>query len=157
VHVISGLYKVIIPAQGEFGKWHPGWGREYRKVFLWCKREWCTKQVHVSPLAADPDPHSLSLWIRIQVAKLRCNFESLKHIQNFCLWEELKVFACWVHNETKNVDVTYFSVQRNILSLKIRIQIFIVNFGSGSVPDDYGSATQASRNTCTVRYTLQHT
>ncbi len=124
------------------------------KLFLWSKREWCTKQVHVSPLAADPDPNSLSLWIRIQVAKLRCNFESLlkvKHIQNFSLWEELKVFACWVHNETKNVDVTYFSVQRNILSLKIRIQICIVNFGSGSVSDDYGSATQASRNTCTVR------
>ncbi len=27
---------VIIPEPGEFGKWHPGWGREYRKAFLQC-------------------------------------------------------------------------------------------------------------------------
>ncbi len=25
---------LIIPAQGEFGKWHPGWGREYLKAFF---------------------------------------------------------------------------------------------------------------------------
>ncbi len=30
------LYDVIIPARGEFGKWHPGWGREYWKAFLRC-------------------------------------------------------------------------------------------------------------------------
>ncbi len=28
------IYDVIIPGQGEFGKWHPGWGREYRKAFF---------------------------------------------------------------------------------------------------------------------------
>jgi hypothetical protein len=28
------MYDVIIPAQGEFGKCHPGWGREYRKAFF---------------------------------------------------------------------------------------------------------------------------
>ncbi len=28
------IYDVIIPAQGEFGKWHPGWGRECRKAFF---------------------------------------------------------------------------------------------------------------------------
>jgi len=25
---------IIYSLQGEFGKWHPGWGREYRKSFL---------------------------------------------------------------------------------------------------------------------------
>ncbi len=29
------IYDVIIPAQGEFGKWHPGWGREYQKAFFY--------------------------------------------------------------------------------------------------------------------------
>ncbi len=27
---------LIIPGQGEFGKWHPGWGRENRWLFLQC-------------------------------------------------------------------------------------------------------------------------
>jgi len=26
--------RYIIPGQGEFGKWHPRWGREYRKTFF---------------------------------------------------------------------------------------------------------------------------
>jgi hypothetical protein len=28
------IYDVIIPAQREFGKWHTGWEREYRKAFF---------------------------------------------------------------------------------------------------------------------------
>ncbi len=28
------MYNIIIPAQWEFGKWHPGWGQEYRKAFF---------------------------------------------------------------------------------------------------------------------------
>jgi hypothetical protein len=28
------IFDVIIPAQGEFGKSHPGWGWEYRKAFF---------------------------------------------------------------------------------------------------------------------------
>ncbi len=28
------LPDVTIPAKGEFSKWHPGWGREYRKAFF---------------------------------------------------------------------------------------------------------------------------
>jgi hypothetical protein len=28
---------LIIPVQGEFGKWHPGWGRENCKSFLQCR------------------------------------------------------------------------------------------------------------------------
>ncbi len=32
--------KEIIRAQGVFGKWHPGWGREYRKAFLRCILEY---------------------------------------------------------------------------------------------------------------------
>ncbi len=29
------IYKLFLP-KGVFGKWHPGWGREYRKAFLRC-------------------------------------------------------------------------------------------------------------------------
>ncbi len=33
-------YDVIISAQGgEFGKWHPGWGREFRKAFYYSVRD----------------------------------------------------------------------------------------------------------------------
>ena len=28
------IYDIIIPVQGEFCKWHPGWGWEYRKAFF---------------------------------------------------------------------------------------------------------------------------
>jgi len=28
------MYDVIIPAQGEFGEWHPGWGQETRLPFF---------------------------------------------------------------------------------------------------------------------------
>ena len=40
---LCGNYDVIyiIPAQGEFGKWHPGWGagdRNIKKLFLQCIR-----------------------------------------------------------------------------------------------------------------------
>jgi hypothetical protein len=31
---VLGPTPLIIPAQGEFGKRHPGWGREYRQAFF---------------------------------------------------------------------------------------------------------------------------
>ncbi len=32
--IMTSYINKSIPAQGEFGKWHPGWGREYRKPFF---------------------------------------------------------------------------------------------------------------------------
>ena len=31
----QGSYSLKLPVQGEFGRWHPGWGREYCKTFFY--------------------------------------------------------------------------------------------------------------------------
>ncbi len=37
-HLPNSPWPGIIPRQGDFGKWHPGWGQENRYPFLQCSR-----------------------------------------------------------------------------------------------------------------------